>query len=97
MNLKPLFDNVVVKPAKAEEQTKSGLFIPDTAQEKPKQGEVVAVGEGTWDKHGEKRMPMDVKVGDTVIYKEWGKTPFKIDGEEYYLLSQSDVLAVVQG
>ncbi len=96
MNLKPLFDNIVVKPAKAEEQTKSGLFIPDTAQEKPKKGEVVAVGEGRWDEDGTKRVPMDVKVGDTVIYKEWGKTSVKIDGEEYFIMSQSDVLAIVE-
>ena len=95
MNMKPLFDNVVVKPAKAEEQTKSGLFIPDSAQEKPKQGEIVAVGAGNWDKKGEHRLPMDVKVGDVVIYKEWGKTPIKIEGVEYFLMSQSDVLALV--
>jgi chaperonin GroES len=73
MNMKPLFDNIVVKPAKAEEQTKSG----------------------NWDKKGEHRLPMDVKVGDVVIYKEWGKTPIKIDGVEYFLMSQSDVLALV--
>ncbi|MGB4592360.1 MAG: co-chaperone GroES [Coriobacteriia bacterium] len=94
MNLKPLFDNIVVKPAKAEEQTKSGLFIPDAAQEKPKKGEVIAVGEGRWDEEGEKRVPMDVKVGDVVIYKEWGKTAIKIDGEEYFIMSQGDVLAI---
>lgn len=97
MNLKPLFDNVVVKPAKAEEQTKSGIFIPDTAKEKPQKGEVVAAGDGRWDDEGAKRVPMDVKIGDTVIYKEWGKTSIKLDGEEYFILSQSDVLAVVQG
>ncbi len=95
MNMKPLFDNIVVKPAKAEEQTKSGLFIPDSAQEKPKKGEIIAVGDGNWDKKGEKRLPMDVKVGDVVIYKEWGKTPIKIDGVEYFLMSQGDVLAIV--
>ncbi|MRS12704.1 MAG: co-chaperone GroES [Actinobacteria bacterium] len=97
MNLKPLFDNVVVKPAKAEEQTKSGIFLPDTAKEKPQKGEIVAAGEGRWDDEGAKRVPMDVKVGDIVIYKEWGKTSIKLDGEEYFILSQSDILAVVQG
>jgi len=97
MNLKPLFDNVVVKPAKAEEQTKSGLVIPDSAKEKPQKGEVVAVGEGRWDEDGAKRVPMDVKVGDTVVYKEWGKTSIKIDGDEYFIMSQGDILAVVQG
>lgn len=97
MNLKPLFDNVVVKPAKAEEQTKSGIFLPDTAKEKPQKGEVVAVGEGRWDDEGTKRVPLDVKVGDVVIYKEWGKTSIKLDGDEYFIMSQSDILAVVQG
>ncbi len=97
MNLKPLFDNVVVKPAKAEEQTKFGLVIPDSAKEKPQKGEVVAVGDGRWDEDGAKRVPMDVKVGDVVIYKEWGKTSIKIDGDEYFIMSQNDVLAVVQG
>jgi len=97
MNLKPLFDNVVVKPAKAEEQTKSGIFLPDTAKEKPQKGEVVAAGEGRWDDEGDKRLPLDVKVGDVVIYKEWGKTSIKLDGEEYFIMSQNDILAVVQG
>ena len=97
MNLKPLFDNVVVKPAKAEEQTKSGIFLPDTAKEKPQKGEIVAVGEGRWEDEGDKRLPMDVKVGDVIIYKEWGKTSIKVDGEEYFIMSQNDILAVVQG
>jgi len=97
MNLKPLFDNVVVKPAKAEEQTKSGIFLPDTAKEKPQKGEIVAVGDGRWEDEGTKRLPMDVKVGDVVIYKEWGKTSIKVDGEEYFIMSQGDILAVVQG
>jgi chaperonin GroES len=96
MNLKPLFDNVVVKPAKAEEQTKSGIFLPDTAKEKPQKGEIVAVGDGRWEDEGTKRLPMDVKVGDVVIYKEWGKTSIKVDGEEFFIMSQSDILAVVQ-
>lgn len=96
MNLKPLFDNVVVKPAKAEEQTKSGIFLPDTAKEKPQKGEIVAVGDGRWEDEGTKRLPMDVKVGDVVIYKEWGKTSIKVDGEEFFIMSQGDILAVVQ-
>jgi len=95
MNLKPLFDNVVVKPAKAEEQTKSGLFIPDNAKEKPTKGEVIAVGDGRWDDEGEKRIPLDVKIGDVVIYKEWGKTSVKLDGDEYFIMSQNDILAIV--
>jgi chaperonin GroES len=96
MNLKPLGDNIVVKPAKAEEQTKSGLVIPDTAKEKPQKGEVVAAGEGRWDDEGKNRIPMDVAVGDVVIYKEWGKTSIKLDGEEYFILSQNDVLAIAK-
>jgi chaperonin GroES len=95
MNLKPLFDNVVVKPAKAEEQTKSGLVIPDSAKEKPQRGEVVAVGEGRYEDG--KRSPMDVKVGDIVMYKEWGKTSVKIDGVEYFVMGQMDLLAIVEG
>lgn len=94
MNLKPLGDNIVVKPAKAEEQTKSGLVIPDTAKEKPQKGEVVAAGEGRWDDEGKNRIPMDVAVGDVVIYKEWGKTSIKVDGEEFFIMSQNDVLAI---
>ena len=94
MNLKPLGDNIVVKPAKAEEQTKSGLVIPDTAKEKPQKGEIVAVGEGRWDDEGKHRIPMDVAVGDMVIYKEWGKTSIKLEGEEFFIMSQSDVLAI---
>ncbi|MEA5075820.1 MAG: co-chaperone GroES [Coriobacteriia bacterium] len=95
MNLKTLFDNVVVQPAQAEEQTKSGLVIPDSAKEKPQKGEIVAVGDGRWDDEGEKRVPMDVKVGDVVIYKEWGKTSIKVEGEEFFIMSQNDILAVV--
>jgi len=94
MNLKPLGDNIVVRPAKAEEQTKSGLVIPDTAKEKPQKGEVVAAGAGRWDDEGKNRIPMDVAVGDVVVYKEWGKTSIKVDGEEFFIMSQSDVLAI---
>ncbi|MBN2404880.1 MAG: co-chaperone GroES [Coriobacteriia bacterium] len=95
MNLKPLFDNVVVKPAKAEEHTKSGLVIPDSAKEKPQRGEVMAVGDGRYEDG--KRVPMDVKVGDVVMYKEWGKTAVKIDGIEYFVMGQMDLLAIVEG
>src|SRR5690606_23096976 len=68
MNLQPLEDRIVVRPGESEERTASGLVIPDTAEEKPQQGEVLAVGEGRWDESGSKRVPMDVKVGDTVVY-----------------------------
>ena len=72
MNLKPLYDRVIVKADEAEEKTASGLILADTAKEKPTRGTVVAVGEGKWDEDGEKRIPLDVKVGDTVIYSKYG-------------------------
>ncbi len=96
MNLRPLGDRVIVKPAKAEEETKSGLIIPDTAKEKPQKGTVVAVGEGKWDEDGEKRLPLDVKAGDTVIYSKYGGTEVKIEGEEHLLLRADDIYAVVE-
>ena len=96
MNLKPLGDRVIVKPAEAEEQTKSGLVIPDSAQEKPQRGEVIAVGEGRWDEDGERRIPVDVSVGDTVIYGKYGGTDVKIEGVEYKILESRDIYAVVE-
>lgn len=96
MNLKPLGDRVVVKPAKAEEQTKSGLFIPDTAQEKPQKGEVVAVGEGKLGEDGN-RQPIDVKAGDVVIYGKYSGQDIKIDDQEYKILRADDIYAVVEG
>ena len=96
MKIKPLGDRVVVKPAKAEEQTKSGLFIPDTAQEKPQKGEVIAVGEGRWDEDGEKRIPVDVKVGDVVLYSKYGGHDFKIDEDEYKVLEARDIYGIVE-
>ncbi|MBW6467911.1 MAG: co-chaperone GroES [Anaerosomatales bacterium] len=95
MNLKPLGDRVIVKPAEAEEQTKSGLFIPDTAKEKPQRGEVVAVGDGKLKDDGT-RVPIDVKVGDTVIYSKYGGSEVKIDSVEYKILdAERDIIAVV--
>jgi len=96
MNLKPLGDRVIVKPAEAEEQTKSGLVIPDSAKEKPQRGEVIAVGEGRWDEDGERRIPVDVKAGDTVIYGKYGGTDVKLDGIEYKILESRDIYAVVE-
>ena len=95
MNLKPLGDRVIVKPADAEEQTKSGLVIPDTAQEKPQRGEVVAVGEGKRDDDG-KRIPIDVSVGDTVIFGKYGGQEVKIDGVEYKILEERDIFAIAE-
>ena len=94
MNLKPLGDNVIVKAAEAETQTKSGLILADSAKEKPQRGSVLAVGEGKLDDNGE-RIPVDVKVGDTVIYSKYGGTEIKIEGEEYLIVRASDIYAVV--
>jgi len=96
MNLKPLGDRVIVKAAEAESQTKSGLILADTAKEKPQRGSVIAVGEGKLDDKGE-RIPVDVKVGDTVIYSKYGGTEVKLEGEEYLILRADDIYAVVEG
>jgi chaperonin GroES len=93
-SLKPLEDRIVVKPIEEEETTVSGLVIPDTAKERPQEGEVIAVGEGRWDESGANRIPLDVKAGDRVIYSKYGGTEVKIDGVEYLILSGRDVLAV---
>ena len=95
MNLQPLEDRIVVRPNESEERTASGLVIPDTAKEKPQQGEVLAVGEGRWDEDGEKRIPVDVKVGDTVVYSKYGGTEITVDGEDLLILTSRDVLAKV--
>jgi chaperonin GroES len=95
MKLKPLGDRVVVQASKADEQTKSGLFIPDTAKEKPQKGKVIAVGDGRWDDAGSKRIPLDVKDGDTILYSKYGGTEIKLDDEEYLILSERDILAII--
>lgn len=95
MKLQPLGDRVVVKPdADQDLRTQSGLVIPDTAKEKPQTGSVVAVGPGAFDDDGD-RLPMDVKVGDTVLYSKFAGTEFKVDGVEHLVLSQRDLLAIV--
>ncbi|HEY6567184.1 MAG TPA: co-chaperone GroES [Actinomycetota bacterium] len=94
-NLKPLEDRIVVQANEGDQTTASGLVIPDTAKEKPQEGTVVAVGDGRWDEDGEKRIPVDVSVGDTVIYSKYGGTEVKVKGEDYLILSARDVLAVV--
>jgi len=92
--LEPLDDRIVVKPAEEEETTVSGIVIPDTAKEKPQEGEVVAVGPGRFEDGT--RVPMDVKVGDRVLYSKYGGTEVKVEGEEYLVLSARDVLAIVK-
>jgi chaperonin GroES len=93
MNLKPLGDRVIVKASEGEEMTASGLLIPDTAKEKPQEGEVLAVGPGKYEDG--KNVPMEVKVGDKVIYSKYGGTEVKIAGEDYLILSERDILAIV--
>jgi chaperonin GroES len=94
ISLQPLEDRVVVKPGEAEERTASGLVIPDTAKEKPQQGEVVAVGPGRFEDGN--RVPFDVKVGDTVVYSKYGGTEVTLEGQDYLILSARDLLAVVK-
>ena len=94
MNLKPLGDRVIVKAAEAETQTASGIILADSAKEKPTRGEVLAVGEGKYNDKGE-RTPVDVKVGDIVIYSKYGATEVKLEGEEYLILRAEDIYAIV--
>ena len=94
VSIKPLEDRIVIKSLEAEQTTASGLVIPDTAKEKPQEGEVLAVGPGRIDDKGN-RVPLDVQVGDSVIYSKYGGTEIKHGGEEYLILSARDVLAVV--
>lgn len=94
MNLKPLGDRVLVKPGKSEETTKSGIVIPDTAKEKPHEGDVVAIGSGKMEEG--KLIPLEVKVGDKVLYSKYGGTEVKLDGEEYLIMRESDILAIVK-
>ena len=96
VNIKPLEDRILVQSLEAEQTTASGLVIPDTAKEKPQEGKVVAVGPGRFDEDGEKRIPLDVKVGDVVIYSKYGGTEVKYNGVEYLLLGARDILAIVE-
>ena len=96
MKLKPLEDRVIIKAVPEEEKTASGIVLPDTAKEKPMMGAVVAVGDGKWDENGEKRIPVDVKKGDKVIYGKYAGTEYKtVDADELLILRASEILAVV--
>ena len=95
VSIKPLEDRIVVRPLEAEQTTASGLVIPDTAKEKPQEGEVVAVGPGRVGDSGE-RLPVDVSEGDVVIYSKFGGTEVKVGGDEFLVLNARDVLAVVE-
>ena len=95
MNLKPLDDRIVVRPSEAEQTTLSGIVIPDTAKEKPQQGEVLAVGPGRRSEQTGEVIPLDVKVGDTVVYSKYGGTEITVEGEDVLILTSRDVLATV--
>jgi chaperonin GroES len=95
-NFRPLGDRVLVKRVKEEEKTKGGIIIPDTAQEKPQEGEVVAVGPGARDEDGE-RIEMDVKVGDRILFGKWSGTEVKVDGDDLLIMKESDILGVIEG
>jgi chaperonin GroES len=94
--LRPLGDRVVIEPTPREEMTKSGIVLPDTAKEKPQEGTIIAVGPGAFDNDG-KRIAIDVKSGDKVLYAKYAGTEFKLDGEDYLIVSQKDILAIVEG
>ncbi len=93
MNIKPLGDRVVIKVMESEEMTKSGIVLPGTAKEKPMQGEILAVGSGELIEG--KRVPLELKIGDKVLYSKYAGTEVKIDGEEFLILKQNDVLAII--
>ena len=97
VSIKPLEDRVVVKPLEAEQTTASGLVIPDTAKEKPQEGEVIAVGPGRWNEDGDERIPLDIAVGDKVVYSKYGGTELKYGNEEYLVLGARDILAIIEG
>src|SRR5881628_3214886 len=94
MKLRPLQDRVLIRRVEPETKTSGGIFIPDTAQEKPMEGEVVAVGAGTRDEHG-KLHPLDVKSGDRVLFGKWSGTEVKLDGEELMIMKEADIMGVI--
>jgi chaperonin GroES len=96
MQFRPLHDRVVVRRVEEEERTKGGIIIPDTAKEKPQQGEVIAVGPGARDEKGQVQ-PLDVKAGDRVLFGKWSGTEVKIDGEELLIMKESDIMGVLEG
>ena len=95
MQIKPLHDRVLVEPLDAEEKTAGGIIIPDTAKEKPMEGRIVAVGGGSKNDDG-KTTPLDVKKGDTVLYGKWSGTDVKVDGDDYLIMKESDIMGVIE-
>ena len=96
MKFRPLHDRVLIKVLDSEEKTAGGIIIPDTAKEKPQEGEVVAVGPGAKDEKG-KTSPLDVKIGDIVLFVKWSGTDVKIDGKEYSIMKESDIMGITKG
>jgi chaperonin GroES len=94
LNIQPLFDHVLIRPSKAEDTLPSGIVLPDSAKDKPQMGEVMAVGPGATDDNG-KIIPMAVKVGQKVMYKKWGGNEVKVQGEEWMIVEQKDILAIM--
>ena len=97
MKLKPLGDRLIVQAIEEDETTASGIFLPETAKEKPSRGKVIAVGDGKWDEDGDKRIPLDVAEGDEVLYSKYGGTEVQVEGDDLLVLRESDVLAKVAG
>ena len=95
MKVRPLHDRIIVKRLEEEEKTKGGIIIPDTAKEKPIEGKVIAVGDGKIKEDG-KKIPLDVKKGDRVLFTKYGGTEIKIDGEEHLMMKQDDILAIIE-
>ena len=96
MKFRPLHDRVVVRRVKSEEKTSGGIIIPDTAKEKPQEGEIIAAGPGARDEAG-KLVPLDVKAGDRILFGKWSGTEVKIDGEELLIMKESDVMGIIEG
>ena len=96
MKFRPLHDRVVVKRVAEEEKTKGGIIIPDTAKEKPMEGEIVSVGPGARDESG-KLVPLDVKAGDRILFGKWSGTEIKLDGVEYLIMKESDIMGILEG
>ena len=96
MKFRPLHDRVVVRRLEAEEKTAGGIIIPDTAKEKPMEGEVIAVGAGARDEAG-KLVPLDVKAGDRILFGKWSGTEVKLDGEELLIMKESDIMGIIEG
>lgn len=96
LNLRPLADRVIVEPLDKDETTPGGILLPETAKEKPQEGKVVAVGPGRWDEDGKKRLEMEVKLGDTVVFAKYSGTEIKLGDTKYLILGEKDILAVLE-